>query len=358
MERLGLVGLPNAGKTSLFNALTGAEAPVAAHPFTTTESSVAVATVPDARLESLARMSASKKVVRAGVEVVDIAGLVAGSSTGEGLGNRFLAGIREVDALCLVLRSFEDPEVTGEADPVAALGTLELELVLADLATVESQLDKRRKAARADKALAAEVAAVERAHEALSAGTPLYRAGLGSEDRELRKGLFLLTDKPVLVVVNLGEEQLEKSDAVVSPVTAELSEGTDVLGVCVQLEAEAARLAPEERAELLQGLGLGEGALARVAAAAYHLLGRRIFFTTGDKESRAWSFRDGASAPECAGVIHSDLQRGFIRAEVIHWDDLLDAGSWAAAKSAGRIRLEGKEYHVADGDVLEIRFNV
>lgn len=361
MERLGLVGLPNSGKTSLFNALTGAEAPVAPHPFTTTESSVAVAVVPDARLDALAAMSASKKVVRAGVEVVDIAGLVAGSSAGEGLGNRLLAGIREVDALCLVLRSFVDPEVPGEEDPAAALGTLELELVLADLAAVEAQLDKRRKAARAersDRALAAELEAFEQAHGALEAGVPLYRAGLEPSGRDLRRGLFLLTDKPVLAVVNLGEDQLEKQDAVVGPVSGELAQSGEVLGVCVQLEAEAARLAPGERAELLEGLGLGEGALARVAAAAYHLLGRRIFFTTGDKESRAWSFRDGATAPECAGVIHSDLQRGFIRADVIHWDDLLDAGSWPAAKAAGRIRLEGKEYHVVDGDVLEIRFNV
>ncbi|MHB8328510.1 MAG: redox-regulated ATPase YchF [Acidimicrobiales bacterium] len=358
MERLGLVGLPNSGKTSLFNALTGADAPVASRPFTTTESSVAVAPLPDSRLDALAVMSASKKVVRAGVEVVDIAGLVAGSSAGEGLGNRFLAGIREVDALCLVLRGFEDPEVPGDTDPIAALATLEIELVLADLATVDSQLDKRRKAARADKSLLAEVAAVERAREALDEGTPLYRAPLDPDDRDLRKGLFLLTDKPVLVVVNLGEEQLEKSDALVAPVAEELGGHGEALGACVQLEAEAARLDPAERSELLEGLGLGEGALARVARAAYHLLGRRIFLTTGDKESRAWSFRVGASAPECAGVIHSDLQRGFIRAEVIRWDDLLQVGSWAAAKAAGLIRLEGKEYRVADGDVLEIRFNV
>lgn len=358
MERLGLVGLPNAGKTSLFNALTGADAPVAAHPFTTTETSVAVAPIPDSRLDKLAVMSASRKVVRAGVEVVDIAGLVPGSSTGEGLGNRFLAGIREVDALCVVLRAFEDEGVTGVHDPVEALGALELELVLADLGTVESQLDKRRKAARADKSLAGEVAAIERAHEALAAGTPLYRAGGEQDDRQLRKALFLLTDKPVLVVVNVGEDQLEKADQVVVPVAEEIAGHGEVLAVSVQLEAEAARLEGADRAELLQGLGLGEGALARLSAAAYHLLGRRIFFTTGDKESRAWSFRAGDRAPECAGVIHSDLQRGFIRAEVIHWDELLDAGSWAAAKAAGRIRLEGKEYVVTDGDVLEIRFNV
>lgn len=357
MERLGLVGLPNAGKTSLFNALTGADAPVAAHPFTTTETSVAVAPVPDARLTALAAMSQSRKVVHAGVEVVDIAGLVAGAASGEGLGNRFLAGIREVDALCVVLRAFEDDEVPGPADPVDALASLELELVLADLATVESQIERRRKAARADKSLAGEVAAMEGALESLSAGVPLYRAGL-EEGHAGRRALFLLTDKPVLAVVNVGEDDVADAGAVAKPVADALADHGEVLAVSVRLEAEAAQLDPGERAELLEGLGLGEGAVARVAAAAYHLLGRRVFFTTGDKESRAWSFRAGATAPQCAGVIHSDLQRGFIRAEVIHWDELLAIGSWAGAKAQGKIRLEGKDYHVADGDVLEIRFNV
>ena len=192
----------------------------------------------------------------------------------------------------------------------------------------------------------------------MSAGVPLYRAGLDPDERAARKSLFLLTDKPVLAVVNLGEEQLPEAAALVKPVVDELGRAGEVLGVSVQLEAETAQLAPGERAELLEGLGLGEGALARLSRAAYLLLGRRVFFTTGDKESRAWSFRDGATAPECAGVIHSDLQRGFIRAEVIHWDELIELGSWASAKAAGRIRLEGKDYQVADGDVLEIRFNV
>jgi GTP-binding protein YchF len=356
MERLGIVGLPNAGKSALFNALTGGTAVVASHPFSTTETNVGVAQVPDSRLLALSEMSRSRKTVHTTVEFVDIAGLVAGASTGEGLGNRFLAGIREVDALCVVLRAFEDENVVGGTDPVDDLQVLELELVLADAATVESQVDKRRKAARSDKSLAGEVAALEAALEVLSGGTPIYRSGLDVERRAALRPFFLLTNKPLLAVVNLGEDQVAEADAIVKPVADEL--GADVLGVSVQLEAEAAQLPPEERTELLEGLGLGEGALPRVARAAYHLLGRRTFFTTGDKESRAWTFRAGAKAPECAGVIHSDLQRGFIRAEVIHWDELLEVGSWSAAKDAGKLRVEGKEYEVVDGDVLEIRFNV
>ncbi|HET9075443.1 MAG TPA: redox-regulated ATPase YchF [Acidimicrobiales bacterium] len=358
MERLGIVGLPNSGKSSLFNALTGGSAPVAAHPFSTTETTVGVAQVPDDRLHKLAEMSSSRKVVPATVEFVDIAGLVAGSSTGEGLGNRFLAGIREADALCLVLRSFEDPNVVGSTDPLSDLEVLELELVLADAATVDSQIDKRRKAAKSDKSLQGEVDALGRAQEQLDAGVPIYRSGLDAEDRARLRSFFLLTNKPVLAVVNLGEDEVADVAAVVKPVADALDGHGDVLGVSVRLEAEAAQLDPEERSELLEGLGLGEGALPRVARAAYHLLGRRTFFTTGDKESRAWTFRAGARAPECAGVIHSDLQRGFIRAEVIHWDELLAIGSWNRAKEAGKLRVEGKDYEVVDGDVLEIRFNV
>jgi GTP-binding protein YchF len=358
MERLGIVGLPNAGKSSLFNALTGGRALVAAHPFSTTETNVGVAQVPDDRLDRLARMSASRKVVRATVEFVDIAGLVAGAASGEGLGNRFLAGIREVDAICLVLRAFEDPNVAGSADPSADLEVLELELVLADLATIDSQLERRRKAARADRTLASEVEALDRAKATLEAGTPLSRGGLDGSDRERLRPFFLLTTKPVLAVVNIGEDVVADPDPITKAVAEQLGPTSDVLGVSVALEAEAAQLDPAERADLLEGLGLGEGALPRVARAAYHLLGRRTFFTTGEKESRAWTFRAGARAPECAGVIHSDLQRGFIRAEVIRWDELLGLGSWNAAKEAGKLRVEGKDYEVVDGDVLEIRFNV
>ncbi len=357
MEKLGLVGLPNAGKSSLFNALTGAGVVVAPHPFSTTETAVGSANVPDPRLEALAQMSHSKKVVPSTVELVDIAALVAGSSTGEGLGNRFLAQIREVDAICFVLRAFEDESVAGGTDPVEDLVTLELELVLADADSLESQLERRRKAAKSDKTLASEVASAEAALEVLSGGTPLYRSAV---DTAPLKGYFLLTAKPVLAVVNLGEDQVgtPQAETLVTSVRDGLGTGSEVLGVCVQLEAEAAQLTAAEKAELLEGLGLGEGALARVARAALHVLGRRTFLTTGDKESRAWTFREGAKAPECAGVIHSDLQRGFIRAEVIAWDELLALGSWNAAKTAGKLRVEGKDYQVSDGDVLEIRFNV
>jgi GTP-binding protein YchF len=358
MEKLGIVGLPNSGKSSLFNALTGGSALVAAHPFSTTETTIGIAQVPDDRVDKLAAMSSSRKIVHATVEFVDIAGLVAGASTGEGLGNRFLAGIREADALCLVLRAFEDENVVGDHDPLTDLGVLELELVLADASTVDSQIEKRRKAAKADKSLASEVQALELAKGELDSGVPVFRSSLSGEDRALLKPFFLLTNKPVLAVVNLGEDQVSDSDAVVKPVADELDGHGEVLGVSVELEAETAQLEPSERSELLEGLGLGEGALPRVARAAYHLLGRRTFLTTGDKETRAWTFRAGAKAPECAGVIHSDLQRGFIRAEVVHWDELLQLGSWQAAKETGKLRVEGKEYEVVDGDVLEIRFNV
>jgi len=358
MDRIGLVGLPNAGKSSLFNALTGASVPVAPHRFTTTESSVGVAHVPDHRLYALAEMSKSKKIVEAGVEVIDIAGLVAGSDHGEGLGNRFLGVIREVDALCLVLRAFSDDSVEGEDDPVASLGVLELELVLADLSSVESALERAKRPSRgAATTSTVPLAVLERAHEMLGSGMPLYRSGLPATTREALAPLFLLTNKPFFAVVNLGEEHLEDQGPVAA-VAAELGEGAIVLGLSVRLECEAAQLTTEERAELLEGLGLGEGALARVARALFDAVGRWTFLTTGDKESRAWTFRAGARAPECAGVIHSDLERGFIRAEVIAWDELLALGSWSAARAAGKLRLEGKDYEVVDGDVLDIRFNV
>jgi GTP-binding protein YchF len=358
MERFGIVGLPNAGKSSLFNALTGGNATVAAHPFATTETNVGVAKVPDSRLDQLAVMSKSRKVVNATAEFADIAGLQKGSSQGEGLGNRFLHGIREVDAILYVLRAFEDPNVVGGTDPLDDLATLELELVLADAASAESQIERRRKAARVDKSLQPAVDALDAALRHLSDATPLYRAALSGEQLAALAPFFFLTAKPVLAVVNLGDDQLADAETIVKPVADSLAGVSEVLGVSVQLEAEAAALDEAERAEMLEGLGLGEGALPRVIRSAYHLLGLRTFLTTGDKESRAWTFRAGAKAPECAGVIHSDLQRGFIRAEVIRWDELLSIGSWQKAKETGKLRVEGKDYEVQDSDVLEIRFNV
>jgi GTP-binding protein YchF len=352
VERLGLVGLPNSGKSSLFNALTGAATVVAPHPCSTTETAVALAEVPDERVDLLGHMSSSKKLVYTSFEIVDIAALVKGASTGEGLGNRFLGSLRDCDAILYVLRAFADPSVPGDTDPQSDLDTLELEVVLADLASVEGRLYRQQRAAKGDKSLAAEVAALERALVVLGDGVPIYRSDLTDDERAHLAPAFLITTKPVLVVVNIGEDQLDQVDDLVAPF------GVDALGVCLQLEAEAAQLEPEGRSELLEGLGLGEGVVPRVARAAYHRLGRRTFLTTGDTESRAWTFRAGAKAPECAGVIHSDLQRGFIRAEVIFWRELLDIGSWTKAKEQGKLRVEGKDYEVVDGDVLEIRFNV
>lgn len=355
MERLGLVGLPNAGKSALFNALTGLDVPVAPHPFSTTETTVGIARVPDDRVEQLAEMSSSAKIVHATVEVTDIAALVKGASSGEGLGNRFLGSLREVDALAFVLRAFEDPNVTGESDPSDALATLELELVMADLESVHARVERQRKAARSDPSVTAEVAALEQAEAVLGEAVPLYRSTLSGKTREVLGPVFLLTNKPAAVVVNVGDDQLEEAERMTADVA---TAGMEAMAVCAQLEMEAARLDRDERAELLEGLGLGEGVVPRVAAAAYHLLGRRTFLTTGEKESRAWTFRTGATAPECAGVIHSDLQRGFIRAEVIDCQELLEIGSWSKAKERGRLRVEGKDYVVQDGDVIEIRFNV
>ncbi len=358
MERFGFVGLPNAGKSSLYNALAGGGALAAPYAFATVDPNVGVAKVPDTRLDRLAEMSKSRNVVSTAVQFVDIAGLVEGAAQGEGLGNRFLAHIREVDALVFVLRAFDDPDVPGSSDPVSQLATLELELIYADLESVERQLDKRRKASRADKSLTPEVDALEAAIGFLQAGTPIYRSDLDEKARALLHSYFLLTNKPVMAVVNIAEDQIGNEETSVAPVRDALGAGSDVVGVCVQLEAEAVLVDADERAEMLDALGLGEGALFRFLHSAYLMLGLRTFFTTGEKESRAWTFRAGAKAPEAAGVIHTDFERGFIRAECIQWEELLEIGSWSGARDVGKLRVEGKDYEVQDGDVLEFRFNV
>lgn len=358
MERFGFVGLPNSGKSSLYNALAGGGALAAPYAFATTDPNVGVAKVPDRRLDRLAAMSNSKKVVPASVQFVDIGGLVEGASTGEGLGNQFLAHIREVDTVVYLLRAFVDDDVPGPSDPLECLRVLEIELALADLETVESRIDKRRKAAKQDKSLAEVVDALGAAQALLADGVPIYRGDLSAEQRAVLHQEFLLTNKPVLALVNVGEDDLERIAEIVAPVEAELGGRAEVIGMCVQLEAEAAQFSGDERVEMLEALGLGEGGLERFIHAAYQLMGLRTFFTTGEKESRAWTFRAGSKAPQCAGRIHTDFERGFIRAEVIHWDELLEIGSWSKAREVGKLRVEGKDYVVADGDVLEFRFNV
>jgi hypothetical protein len=365
MERFGLVGLPNAGKSSLYNALTGGGALAAPYAFATKDPNIGVARVPDTRLDQLAIMSKTQKTVHATVQVVDIGGIVEGASKGEGLGNKFLANIREVEATVFVLRAFEDDDVPGPSDPLEHLRIVELELALADLETVESRLPRLQKSSKLDKSVLEEVDALEIALTSLSEGIPLYRAGLSADIRLALAPHFLLTNRRVLAVVNVGENELDKIPEAEAIVRAELAPPgsasaaeVEVLGMSVQLEAEAAQLDEADRAEMLGELGLGEGALPRMVRSAYHLLGLRTFITTGEKETRAWTFNAGGKAPECAGKIHSDLQRGFIRAEVIAWDELLEIGSWNKAKDLGKVRSEGKEYEVIDGDVMEIRFNV
>jgi ribosome-binding ATPase len=342
VEHLGLVGLPRSGRSTLFDALTGL---VERDPSARTETVVGIAHVPDDRLDRLAAMSRSKKVVPAGFEVVDIA--AKGATPGAGLGKAFLGSLRDCDAILYVLGAFEPG-----SDPAAALAELEIELALTDLQSVEQRLERQRRAMKGDKTVATEVAALDRAMAVLGEGQPVYRSDLAEADRALLAPVFLLTNKPVLMVVNIGEDQLAAADEIAAGL------GPDPLAVCLAIEAEIAACAPDDRPEMLESFGISESVLPRLARAAYHLLGRRTFFTTGDKESRAWTVRVGATAPECAGVIHSDLQRGFIRAEIIRWDELLEIGSWTKAKELGKLRVEGKDYEVADGDVLEIRFNV
>ncbi len=341
MENLGLVGFTGAGANRLFSALTGLPVP------SEYEAAVGVASLPDARLLALTEMAKSKKTVAAGFELSHLA-LPPGSKPGEGLGGKVLGTLRNCDAILIVLRAFADGGVAP--DPQGDLSALELELVIADIASVEQRLNKQRRAAKSgDKEIAAEVVVLEKAFALLSDGTPIRRGSFTPEELAHLAPVFLLTTKPLLLVANTGEELTTE---------VALPEGDDILAVPIDIEAEIAACAPEDRAEMRESYGLGPSALDAVAQAAYLLLGRRTFFTTGDDESRAWTFRSGAKAPECAGVIHSDLQRGFIRAEVIDWQELLDIGSWAKARELKKIRVEGKDYEVRDGDVLEIRFNV
>ncbi len=354
---IGIVGLPNAGKSTLFNALTKNNVLAANYPFATIEPNVGVVAVPDERLGKLAGVFGSAKELPATVEFVDIAGIVAGASQGEGLGNKFLSHIREASAICQVTRVFRDEDVThvdGEVNPASDIGTIQTEMILADLQTVEKAIPRLEKETRGNKAIAANLAAAQEAKELLEAGTPIIASEL---DLELVRELSLLTAKPYIYVFNcdadeLGDETLkDEMRALVAPAEA--------IFLDAKFESELVELGDDDEARaMLAEMGVDEPGLDVLARVGFDTLGLQTYLTAGPKEARAWTIKKGATAPEAAGVIHTDFQKGFIKAEIVSYDDLMDAGSMAAAKSAGKVRMEGKDYVMADGDVVEFRFNV
>ncbi len=360
----GIVGLPNVGKSTLFNALTRTAAAQAAnYPFCTIEPNVGDVAVPEARLQKLAEIARSAEIIPARMQFVDIAGLVKGASKGEGLGNQFLANIREVDAVAYVLRCFEDADVThvaGRIDPISDFETVETELMLADLESLEKRrvnLEKRAKGQ--DKEAKATLALVDRALEALREGRPARTVDIANEEKKAWRGLQLLTAKPVLFVANVDEDAAADGNAHSRALEARAKEeGAACVVISAKIEAELAQLSADEQAEYLESLGLTEPGLTRLIHTGYDLLDLQTFFTAGPKEARAWTVRRGATAPEAAGVIHTDFEEGFIRAETIAYDDYVAHGGEQGAKEAGKMRLEGKDYVVQEGDVMHFRFNV
>jgi len=364
MLRLGIVGLPNVGKSTLFNALTSANALVANYPFATIEPNTGIVQVPDSRLDALAQIVSPESTVPATVEFVDIAGLVKGASEGEGLGNQFLANIREVDAIVHVVRCFEDADVQhvmGPVDPVRDREVINIELGLADLASVEKRWDKTSRTAKSgDTQARVEQRLLERLRDALAAGRPARTITPTDEEASAYRGFSLLTAKPVLYAANVGEHEIASGNAHVDALRDALArddETAEVVTFSAKVEAELAELEPGDREEFLHSLGLSESGLDRLAHAAYHLLGLQSYFTAGEKEVRAWTIHRGDKAPVAAGVIHSDFEKGFIRAETVAYDDFVRVGGWKPAREQGLARAEGKEYVVRDGDVMLFRFS-
>ncbi|MEV7087302.1 redox-regulated ATPase YchF [Streptomyces sp. NPDC093085] len=358
---IGIVGLPNVGKSTLFNALTKNDVLAANYPFATIEPNVGVVGVPDPRLNQLAEIFGSQKVLPATVDFVDIAGIVRGASEGEGLGNKFLANIRESDAICQVIRAFKDENVVhvdGKVSPKNDIETINTELILADLQTIEKVLPRLQRESRIKKEVLGQVKAIEEAQAILETGETLFSAGIvqGTEKAEPLRELHLLTTKPFLYVFNVDEEEL--TDDAFKAEQRALVAPAEAIFLNAKLESDLAELDDEEALELLQSVGQQEPGLATLAHVGFRTLGLQTYLTAGPKESRAWTIKQGATAPEAAGVIHTDFQKGFIKAEVISFTDLVDTGSVAEARAAGKARMEGKEYVMQDGDVVEFRFNV